>query len=565
MPMAGLSAVFTSAAAVLFYLALRRMGVAGGNAGVAVAGAAFAAGWWYFAGEAEVLAGISFFLAGALSLLAAPRLGLGRVIALGLWLGLGTVYHQTLALFLPVACFITAWAAGDRIRRCAFLLAAYAAVVAPAYVLIPRFYYDVDAPGKWLEWVTYYARWGDWAHYSRGRMGQGVISLLAAVAAGPNPFDTIKTLPFKDVVIRYGPAAFVLSAVVLTVVIRGRALWRERGPWLIAAGAWFVGYQIFFSLWEPENVEWWIGTTMPLWFVFGLAAPRRKIFAWAAAPAVAALAVINLNRVIYPATEPGRNDAEAAARAIAAVTKPGDTVLMSHVDTYAWLDYVTGHKRQIFLAFSEPGPDAPGRLEEIAARGFPDTRGNDASVYFTDNEWEEPSLVGRPWADEMRAVFFRMLRPAEPVTACRFPGRDAVVYRFRRYASELKDVAVYEANATLPEGALLLGTTGAHARYDVVVPTAGGWTICLQARGAPAKGVWPVMAVSVDGWEIGRVSVDARWGCLYETTRELTAGRHTITAAFANDYYDAGTGENRDLWVSHLVLYRRPFGEDGDE
>jgi len=556
-PMAAVSAAFGGGAATLFYLALRRIGAARPAAAVATAAAALSAGWWYFAGEAEVLAGISFFLAGALWLLAATSYGWGRAALVGCWLGVGTLFHQTVFLFVPLAALMFLW----KVRkpfRVIFFLAVYAAVVVPAYVLIPRLYYGVSGAGGWFEWVTYYARWGDWAHFSGMRFARALPSLLAAVAAGPDPYDVGRRLSAGTLASRYGPAVFFLGAALAAVVAGGRRLWRERRPWLVLAAAWFVLYQVFFSWWEPENVEWWIATTMPVWLLVGLALPRRRWLSGAAAVGVLALATLNFIRLIYPATVAGRNDAEAAARAMVAASRRGDVILISHVDTWAWTDYVSRHTLTLMLPFNNPDVAALRNVEAAARDGFRDFSGRRRDVYFTDYEWDEPALAASPLQRDYEATFFRMIRPAAPVALIRFPGRQAPFVRFSGYDETLADVGVYHPAGAPSSGEdVILSGTGDTASFKVDLPSDGTWTFAVQAYGRRAGGEWPTMKVRLDGWDAGTVSVDAGWRRFYELKANLKAGVHDLDAVFTNDFYDKDSEQNRDLWVCRLVVYRR--------
>jgi hypothetical protein len=555
--LAAFSAASTAAAAAFLYLALRRLGTTIGGASLAAAAASLSAAWWYFAGEAEVLALISLFVAGGLYWLTAPELGYKTLIALACWLGVGTLFHEVVLLFVPFALVVIAWRRYGRWLRVLAFSSIYAPLVAVPYVLVPYFYYDIRGCYEWVYWATYYSSWGDWGHFTAERFGESVLTALAAVVAGPSAFDLWKAVPLKEFVINYAPAVVVLAAVLGTVAAGAGRLWRRKRPWIIMAAAWFLCFHVFFSWWEPENVEWWIATLMPVWFLFGLAAPRRRAFYATAVVIASCAATLNFLRLVYPSTVPGKNDAEAAARAIVSATQPGDTIFISHLDVNAWTDYLGRHTRKLPAPFCEPAADAPSKLESAAGLRFPEYAGNGGAVFFTDYEWDEPALRKFDRADDLKVVFFKMLRWAKPVKVLRFPGGERVLYRFREYGKRIKNVCVYEAEGSeRGAGRVVLAASGASVTVRFDINEKGCYVLCVQASGNPALGVWPRMEVALDGVRVGGTAVDAPFARFYECTRDLAAGRHELRLTFLNDYYDAATGANRDLFVSRLVVYQ---------
>ncbi|MGD8719845.1 MAG: carbohydrate-binding domain-containing protein [Candidatus Zixiibacteriota bacterium] len=561
-PMAAVSAVAAGAAAGLFYLTLRRLGARLGIAALATAGLAFSAAWWYFAGEAEVLALISLFIAGATYLLAGRPVAPKKGLVLGVWLAVGTLCHQAVFLFTPVAFVLLAAERGNRPGRLAAFALSYAVLTAVPYYLIPYLYYDVRGWGDWLNWVTYYASWGDWGHFTRERLARGFVTMLAAVVSGPVAGDVGRAVPPADFLRRYGPAVLIWAGLCGTVVAAAGALWRERRVWLVAAVLWFVGFHFFFTWWEPENVEWWIATTMPLWLLFGLALGDKRIplaFRACAALAIIGAAAFNFGRVIQPATEPGRNDAEAAARGIVAATKPGDAVFMSHLDVNAWVDYLSRHTRKLSAPFMAPAPGDAASLEARAKAGFPEYAVAGSALYFTNFEWDDPGGIGvdAAAARELRVPFFKMILAADPVTLLRFPGGERVLYRYGGYAAEARDVQVMEAETpgSYEEGVALL-TSKAAADFEFTAFRKGEYEIFVEARGTPARGTWPHMEVSADGWPLGVTAVDAAYWRFYRTSVSCRAGPHRLSVKFLNDYYDPSTGENRDLFVNRVIVFR---------
>ncbi len=557
---AALSAVSAAAAAALFYLSLRRLGATVTAALLATGGAAFSASWWYFAGEAEVLALVALFLAGALYLLAAPRINYKTALALACWLGVGTLFHQVIILFIPICAIILGWDSKKRPVILAVFLAAYGIIVIIPYVLIPLLYYRIRWWGGWSRWVTHYFWWGDWGYFTGERLARGYLTMLGAIAAGPKPFDVGRALPPGSVVQNYVPAVLIFAGALGTVAAASRRLWREKRRWLVAAIIWFAFFHIFFSWWEPENGEWWILTTLPMWLLFGLAVPRRGAFRVTAGCTLFALAVLNFSRLIYPAALPGKNEAEKAARVIVSVTEPGDAVLMAHVDANCWIDYLSRHTRTLPepQPFCKPPPGAAEIIEASAVRGFPEYTAAGKALYFTDFEWDDLMLYGRAGVYDLRVVFFKMIRCAEPVTVLDFPGGERVLYRFTEYGGDIDNVKIFEAEGPgeITERAIL-AWTGAAAKADVVIPETGPYVLCIQASGMPAEGIWPVMEVAVDGICRGATTVGTTFWRFYEMECELGAGVHEVKAVFSNDYCDPATGSNRDLFINRIIIYRR--------
>lgn len=562
-PIAALSAAPAGAAAALLYLSLRRLGATRAGATLAAGAAAFSAAWWYFAGEAEVLALLTLFISGALYGLTKSELTTKGVVGLALWLGVGTLCHQVVSLFVPVAAIVIAWGDRGRVAKLSAFFATYVVVAAVPYLLIPFIYYGVRGWSGWVTWATHYFWWGDWGYLYRERLARGFLTMLSAVAAGPNPFDLDKTLPTGTFLKNYGPATLAYAGVLGTVAAAAGNLWRTKRRWLIAAVAWFVLFHLFFSWWEPENVEWWIATTMPLWLLFGLAAPPNRKFRVAAASVLLGVATLNFNRLIYPATLPGENEAEAAARTIVSATQPGDAVFVAHVDVNFWIDYLSRHTRNLPSAqpFSKPPPDAAPKLERAASRGFPEYTGQGRNLYFTDFEWDDPFLFNRAGADDLKVVFFKMIRGAEPVTTLRFPGGSRVLYRYTTYGGNIRDVSIYEAEGDNgSEERAVLSYTGAAVAVKVNVIEKGQWVLAVEASGRQAEGVWPLMEVVLDGKWFVRTAVDTPFWRFYEMTYDLSAGPHDLKISFLNDYCDPATGSDRDLYVNRIILYRTEPG-----
>lgn len=89
---------------------------------------------------------------------------------------------------------------------------------------------------------------------------------------------------------------------------------------------------------------------------------------------------------------------------------------------------------------------------------------------------------------------------------------------------------------------------------------AGSYGVIVRAWGSVAGGVWPEMALLVDGKAVKIVTVDRREPEDYRFDVELAAGVHEIAAAFLND---ALVGqEDRNLYLERFTINPPPGAAD---
>jgi hypothetical protein len=562
LPGAAISAAFAAGAAGLFYLALRRIGAAAATAALATGAAAFSAAWWYFAGEVEVVSCISFFIAGALLILAPVPRHWGRAVAAAFWLGAATWFHITVVLFVPVAAFLLAETRENRWLGPATFGAVYVAVAAAPYVIISQITYRHAGVGGFWAWINFYGNISEaWGVLSASRFKGGLLSVLTAVASpGLDRGWDSSGMRFSVAVARFAPAAVLVGGAFATVVAAVPRLWREKRRWLLAGAFWFAGYQLFFSWWECSNVEWWVATLMPVWFLFGLAAPRRPAFVLPAAALISCLAAVNFTRLILPTNRPGRDLAEGAARVIATATQPGDVVLLSRVPVAIWLENQTRGKRTIM------GSGGRGEIEEverfidelICPEG--EIKMPPGYAFLTDYEMDNRDLDQGVAGDDVRASLFRIIRNAEPAAVVPFRGRPRVLYRCRG-AAELESLSIYEAeHGTRKEEFRVLRKAGATNRFNINVPEEGQYVICIQARGTSAGDQWPAVRVAADDKTLSAFAVTTDYWWFYETNAVLGAGNHAIDVVLLNGFRDPAAGEKRFLYLNRLALYRDAGG-----
>lgn len=561
---AAVSSIFAGAAAAGFFLFLRRVGVTFVVSLLALGAATFSAAWWYFAGEAELLSGLSFFIVGALFILAGRTRVWRKAAAVAVWLSVGTWFHISLVLFLPVAAILLAEDKERRWLRLSAFGAIYALLALPAYVFVFRFVYHGEGWRSFYNWITFLHWWGGWGSFDWNRFSGGALRLIAAtVAPGDGLIRSFDGLTETEVVLGLGPGAVFLAAAIAVVVVGGGRLWRQRRWWLAAGITWFVLYQIFFSWWEPKNAEWWIATAMPIWLLCALAAPRRLAFVVPAAAAVFSVAVVNFGRLILPRSRPGQDSAERTASAIAAATQPGDTVLISCMRVKIWLENQTRLTRRVMGYDSRGGLEDVGIFIDEVAGASPEAKSGRGRVFLTDYEMDNQGLDQGVGGDHVRASLFDIIRNAEPAALVPLDERRLVMYRCRG-APKLESLRIYEAErGTRKKEFRVQRGAGGKERFKINVPKEGRYVISVQARGTAARNEWPAVRVVADDKTLSTFDVTTDYWWFYETTAVLGAGKHTVDIVLRNGFWDRAAGEERFLYVNRLAVYRDPAEERG--
>ncbi len=553
---AAVSSIFTGAAAAGFFLFLRRVGVTFRTSLLALSAATFSAAWWFYAGGAEQRSAISFFIVGALLLLAAPARRWHAAAAGAVWLSAGAWFHISITLFLPVAAILLARNKEGRWLRLSVLGAIYAVLAFLPYVIIFRLFYQGAHGGSFYKWITFLHWWGGWGRFDWSRFGEGALRMFAAAVAPGDSLNCLFTgISGAEFASRLGPGAVFLAAVIAVVAVNGKRLWREKRWWLAAGITWFLIYHTFFSWWAPQNAEWWVATIMPLWILFGLAAPTRLAFVLPAAAVILCVAAVNFTRLILPTSRPGRDAAERAACVISAATQPGDVVLISRMRTRIWLEYQT--KRTCMLW----GSGGLSELKEVetfidsVSRPSPDRKRGSGNAFLTDYEMDNPDFDPGYDGYKMRASLFRIIRNAEPVALVPLDGRRAVLYRCRG-AARFWPLRICEAEVgARKEEFRVLREAGQAKRFKVKLQRGGRYVVCLQARGTFAGGEWPAVRVAADGETLATLAVTTDYWWFYETKAVLGAGKHTIDVVLLNGFRGAAD-ENRFLYLNRLAVYR---------
>jgi len=92
---------------------------------------------------------------------------------------------------------------------------------------------------------------------------------------------------------------------------------------------------------------------------------------------------------------------------------------------------------------------------------------------------------------------------------------------------------------------------------DISIPETGTYEVVVRAYGSPLGGIWPLMALSVDGAAAETVTVDTDVYKDYSFQVDLTSGVHSIEVSFLNDAWYPGV-EDRNLYIDRFVIISPP-------
>jgi len=315
---------------------------------------------------------------------------------------------------------------------------------------------------------------------------------------------------------------------------------------------WFITFQAIFSWWEAYNVEWWIGTSLPLWLLVGLALPPNRAAVAVGTLVVAAATSVNLFRMILPSTCPGPDENEVAARTLIDATRPGDTVWVPDADVEHWVKLLSRCDRDVYFSGydmeAERKRDLITKLADPA--GFCAPGGN---LYISDGEWctlpfADPSREN----DAAREALYTILYYGEPAATVWEKGNWSTYVRYRRPPQRLEAFELYGITDDKHQGeAKCLGNWHDVAAVTITVPADGVYALALQAQ-APQGGDVPVL-VAVDGRWVAVLRVNAVTWTFYEFETDLAVGRHVVTARLA------ASARGGPVLVKRLALYRPPI------
>lgn len=209
---------------------------------------------WYFSAEVEVyvLALVWQLLAMALMVELVSRPRPRTAPLLGVALGMAALYHQTNGLLVPITMLAVALAPISWQRKLLALVvsgAISAVIVATGYLGIGFGINGYRSLSELRNWMFFFVETGWWGHATRDRwtdLGAGL----------GNTISTRGALPYW------------IGIVIITVL--GIPSWRRWPRITVLALAWLALYSAFFIWWEPDNIEFWIASLLPLWLLLGL-------------------------------------------------------------------------------------------------------------------------------------------------------------------------------------------------------------------------------------------------------------------------------------------------------
>jgi len=100
-----------------------------------------------------------------------------------------------------------------------------------------------------------------------------------------------------------------------------------------------------------------------------------------------------------------------------------------------------------------------------------------------------------------------------------------------------------------------MGANG-YVEQAVKIAEPGSYRLGLHAKGTPVDGVFSIMAVQLDGNELGRVECASPSWSVFELLADLPAGDHVFRFAFINDA--RRPNEDRNLWLDRVEIAPGP-------
>ena len=118
------------------------------------------------------------------------------------------------------------------------------------------------------------------------------------------------------------------------------------------------------------------------------------------------------------------------------------------------------------------------------------------------------------------------------------------------------------------EGGWNLWSEGDLGEY-VKFPSDGTYKLVVRARGSVAKGIWPLMAVTLDSRQLAVITVDAKQFTDYPFDVKTSAGTHRLVVSYLNDAVTPDPRhpttppwlEDRNLYVNCLTILPPTGGE----
>jgi hypothetical protein len=390
--------------ALLFGIARRVTGrLDAALAAALLLGGAYA--YWYYAVEVEVYTVAALLLIVCLDLLTRPGAWTAqRTLALGVAQGGAVLFHQTnVLLCVPVlVVFVADWWASSfdggrtggapRIARIgtnsgrSALLLNFVRIIRRGVPYVLALAITVGAPYLWvmlgvsgfrswdraLAWLTEYARTGWWGGPLNSEkvidLGQGLANTLA------QPGGALLWLALGVAAVPWGRnhegtrARRQEDAEELKARAKQTAPLQRTLLHLDPLVAWLFVYGVFFTWWEPDNVEFWIASLPPLLLLLALSLGRGRPWGWRSMMAlgVAGAALVINYGSIERRGDPATDLQRVVARELVAQATPADLLAVPDGLLELYLLHYEGHEN--FTSLNQALFDAGGSWDTACER-----------------------------------------------------------------------------------------------------------------------------------------------------------------------------------------------------
>lgn len=302
---------------------------------------AFSYGYWWYSVEVEVYVLSAMLLIASLFVAyrAAMRPSWKIFALLGGTNGLAVLAHNTNVLFgtVALATLLFAWQALPTrdVVRCALAYAGVSAIsIIPPYV-VAILIVGLRTPREAYDWLTGYAQNGKWGIWESSNVLEAIVGIGRALVGGhfafslgfiqdfTNSYFAGKRLNEEMFLVRDSSTvlAILLLALVAIVAIalsifliswlRHPRLSRSVRVLAVLCLSWFIPYALFFTWWEPYNIEFWVAPWVPLAILIalpfstvGYGAQRRFLPDFTVILVVGMLFVVNLLGSVWPQQKP---------------------------------------------------------------------------------------------------------------------------------------------------------------------------------------------------------------------------------------------------------------------
>ncbi|CAN5808224.1 hypothetical protein BH23ACT11_BH23ACT11_01200 [soil metagenome] len=252
--------------------------------------------------------------------------------------GLAVLAHNTNVLFAVVALVTLLFSRRilekRDLVRCALAYALTSFIIVVAGYAIAIRTVGLKTPRGMYDWLTGYAQSGNWGGWEVSNLPKAVIGAGRALIGGHFAFAldplrdlATKSFPGKSLreelfLVRHfdqGLAGFLLTLVVVAALclllsatgwLRYRRLGEREKTLAVLCLSWLMPYTLFFTWWEPANIEFWIVPWIPLAVLLALPLStyepgiQRRFVLGSVFLLVSILFTVNLIGSVWPQHDP---------------------------------------------------------------------------------------------------------------------------------------------------------------------------------------------------------------------------------------------------------------------